>query len=671
MVICVFVLEAGLADFHFNHRPVYSPATVYLNMGEFPLARILEFVGGVVPFDTLSAKELNRVVSLMDIAYYPRGKVILEAGGVPAEHLFIIHSGSVKVTVPSDTADEILVDVRGEGEIFGAVSLISGKKALFTVTAREDLLAFLLPADEFRRLMDEYDTFSRHFSFSLARNLEAVLQVTDTYAGQLSGAESFSQMASHVRRRVADLMSANVLTCPLTTTVREVAQMMTERGVGSIIIESEHGPVGLLTDTDLRSRVLATGLSPLAPVIEVMSHPPLTISHQAFAFEAMLEMTRHGVHHLLVTEGEHLVGVVSDHDIKVVTGSSPVGLAREIDYISSLSELEKIPQRVYSVLEMLLRLGSSAEYMMDLLSEVSDRLTLKLFEVTERQMEEEGLGRLPTSYCWLALDDAGRREQAPPSRQTHALIYSDVLPEMQARVKEWFLGFSRRICQGLNTCGRSLNPSGILAKEPEWCRSASEWHRMYMDWIKAPRTIHSPDPGVFLDFRQVQGEAGFAARLREDVWESVHQNPVVLRHLADICVRDRAPLGFLRQSIVERNGSYTDLLDLKRILNPIIGAARIMALEHKISETNTLGRLSELALQGVIGERLAANLREVFNFVTIFRISLYLKENGRETDELVAPVKLNSLQRKTFKESFAVVNELQVLVSQRYGAKAA
>ena len=313
-------------------------------MSEFPLPRIADFLRQVSPFDILDERWLNQAIAAMEIAYFPRGQVVIAMGGEPAKWLSIIYSGSVKITLPENGGGEMLVDIRGEGDVFGAVSLLNGARALFDVTAQEDLIVFCLPATPFRRLVDELPAFRNHFNFSLARDIRSARSTGDRYFSRISGAGSLGLdeflMASHV----SELMTTEVLACPPATPIRAAAMRMTEKRVGSMIVTGEaEQPLGILTDTDIRARVVSTGLSTSSPVAEVMSRPLRSIHPKAFAFEALIEMTRHGVHHLAVTEAERLVGIISDHDLKAPSGLSSIGVVRDIDMVDTVEELALLP----------------------------------------------------------------------------------------------------------------------------------------------------------------------------------------------------------------------------------------------------------------------------------------------------------------------------------------
>ncbi|CAO0821672.1 hypothetical protein DFAR_2550006 [Desulfarculales bacterium] len=84
-----------------------------------------------------------------------------------------MQAGSAKMSLPQKDGQEVLVDQRGESEVFVAVSFLHSSRALFQITARKDLICYLLPGDVFRDLVAKHQCFGRHYRFGLTHNLEA------------------------------------------------------------------------------------------------------------------------------------------------------------------------------------------------------------------------------------------------------------------------------------------------------------------------------------------------------------------------------------------------------------------------------------------------------------------------------------------------------------------
>jgi len=639
-------------------------------MSQPPYPRVQEFVRSVPPFDTLAEDELGAVVERMEIGYHPRGQVIIARGGPPASHLHLIQAGSAKITLPQPEGEELLVDIRGEGETFGAVSLLQGKEALFTVTAREDLICYLLPAEELKALVARHPAFARHFGQGLARNLEAARRSADRQAPRMSALDGLTLDAALVRSRVAEVMTSDPLTCLPATTVRAAAHRMSIRQVSSIVVTEESGhPIGVLTDQDLRGRVLALGRSADRPVAEFMSAPVHEISPDAYAFEALLAMSRHGIHHLVVSDHERVVGVISDHDLQGLTGSSPVGVVRDIDKVASVAELVAVHRKIDRVLELLLRLGGSAATMLALVSEFNDRLTLKLLELISEQIENQGGGRPPVPYVWMALGSEGRREQTLRTDQDNALILANVPPEREADIKAWFLGFAEQVVAGLEACGFPRCPGEIMASNPRWCQTEAQWQKTFARWLAEPKPLTLRLASIFFDLRALYAEADYLETLVERIHQGLEDNRLFLRALAKNALANRPPLGFLRQFVVEKSGEHKNKLNLKLSgLTPIVDGARVLALERGVTETNTLARLAAVERPGILPPSLAADLREAFGFITLLRITQHLEARARgdAPDNFVDPAGLNNLQRKMLKESFGVISQLQDLLEHRY-----
>jgi CBS domain-containing protein len=641
-------------------------------MEDFHWQRILEFIRTVVPFDGLDRQSLEHMVSAMEVGYYPKGTVIIERGGPASQFLYFIQSGSARVTLPDSAAEggELLVDERGEGDAFGGLSVLQGGKAIFRVSAREDLICYQLPKATFMELCAQHPEIERHYSSSLARNLQAMREQVSCELPAVAGLEGLSLSAALVRSRVSELMNRNPVTCLPAMPVKAAARIMTQRRVGSMVVAEESGhPLGILTDTDFRVRVMLRARSLDEPVAEFMSSPAHGISPDAYAFQALLAMSHHGVHHLVVTENDKVVGVISDRDLQAMTGASPVGVVRAIDQVNSVEDLVRLHPSIDRVVELLLRMGGSAREMLQIVTEFNDRVTVKLMQLIEEDMYHRGQGRPPVPYCWMALGSEGRREQTLRTDQDNALIFANVPETSLTRVKTWFTGFAERIVEGLVRCGFPRCAGGVMASNPDWCQSESGWHHTFLRWVNDPKPATLRLGSIFFDFREIYAEADFLESLGLRLREAIEGNRLFLRYLAANALYNRPPLGFLRQFVVEKSGEHANQLDLKLSgLTPIVDGARVMALDLGIATTNTLERLEAIEAQGILKPDLAADLMEAFSFIVLLRISRHLeaRATGQVPDNFVDPASLSNFQRKMLKEAFKVVSELQDLLAQRY-----
>jgi CBS domain-containing protein len=640
---------------------------------ETPNQRLLEFLRSVPPFDTLGTGELTQVISQMEMAYFPRGQRIKSKGERAFEHLYLIQKGSARISLIDDEGDDLLVDVRGEGDYFGATSILQDKPAMFNIAARQDLICLMLPAKDVRQLVNSYPVFERYFSFSLARTIKAVRQTADFQRPQPIGQSAISLEVFLTGKRVADIMNKNLLTCAPYISVQSAAKMMARRRVSSIVVTGNGlYPLGIMTDNDLRTKVLAAGLSPEVAVAGIMSQPVQTVSPEADAFDALLSMSRHGVRLLVVVEGDHMVGIISERDLQMEAGSSPLQVIGEIKRTTSLDTLIGMRYKIDSVLEMMLRQGGPVKQLVALVTELNDRLTIRILELVEEEMEREGFGKPPVPYGWLAFGSEGRKEQTLHTDQDNALFFAPQPDCDETECKEWFLQFARRVVTYLEQSGIPECPGGIMASNPEWCQPEDRWLDTFLGWIKDP----SPHPllmaSIFFDFRPIHAGTNFPYLLEDQLLKAIRKSGLFLRFMAKNSLINRPPLSLLKRFVVEKSGEHKNKFDLKqRGLTPVVDAARVLSLSLGIKTQNTLDRLEEISRIGIIDTNFHADLREAYEFLIYLQISRHLDAlaKGGEPDNFLDPASLNGLQRKMLKESFAVVRRLQETIEFRFQTK--
>jgi CBS domain-containing protein len=643
-------------------------------MEKFPFYRILEFVYDVEPFSRLSRQQLSRLVREMEIGYYPRGELIIKQGEELASHVHIIYTGSVRVTIIDDSANEILIDIRGEKEIFGAMSLVLAKYTQLNVIANEDLLTFMLPADKFLEIVNEFPFFKDYFKSSLARNFCKALQQSSESG--FIGATSLRELNDQIfllSKKVSDLMTKDILTCSKNISIRDAAKLMTEWSVGSVVVKEKNGKaLGILTDVDLRKRVVSAGYSLDAPVSEVMSSPLHKVRPDYFSYDALLDMSRFGVNHLLVMDNDTIVGILSEHDFQIELGSSPVGLIRDIEKSQSLDEVISMNRKIDSVLELLLRQGGSVKKMVNMISELNDRITKKILKLNELNMEKEGLVRPMARYTWMCLGSEGRREQTLRTDQDNAIIFISVSESdesMEEKARAWFLDFSERVVQSLVRYGFPRCPGGIMASNPKWCQNQNNWEKTFMGWIDDPNPLSLRMSSIFFDFRAIYAEDKFLEELHEKLLTRISSSQFFLRFMAKNSLYNVPPLGFFKNLVLLKSGEHKDKLNLKiRGILPVVESVRVLSLDLGIKDTNTWERLSQIHERGLLTNEFYSDLWEAYSFLQHLRITCHLRdrEKGIEADNFLNPANLNTLQRNMLKDSFAIIRRLQEMLEFRY-----
>ncbi len=627
---------------------------------------VVEFLKHVPPFQFLDEPALSHLAVGMSMEFFPKGTTILRQGGPASRYLYVIKKGGVKVFRRSAAGEDTIIEFRGQGDLFGYLSLFGGDKSRAYVVTVEDTTCYTIKRETVRDLLDSNDAVREFFLKSFLN-----IYIDKTFQEMHGRSLLFSGCGDRLlfSTAVGEVVNKELLTAPQRISIREAAGLMCANKISSMILEDdEHKPVGIVTDRDMRGKVVARGRDVNEPVMNIMSYPLMRIDARDYCFEAVLKMIKYNVHHLIVVSDGALAGIVTNHDLMVLQGTSPLLVAKDIESQQDIEGLAALSKRLYTVVGILLKQGARASNITRIISEISDRLVRKILEMAEKRF-----GRPPLQYCWVAFGSEGRKEQAFKTDQDNAIIFADPATTYEAdEAKKYYSAFAAFVRDSLAQCGYPFCPDAHMASNPRWCRSLSAWKTYFSDWVAAP-DIELGEVGLnsltFLDFRGVGGDFSLADQLRDYLGVMLRGQTSFVEYIADLAARNKPPLGFLKSVVVEKSGEHKDKLDLKvKGLAPIVGIVRVFALEAGIRETSTLERLDALKERNDDVAEYGEEIAHAFEFIMLLRIQHQFEQLsiGQEPDNFISPDSLTSLQKKTIKEAFNLIKKLQDSISERY-----
>jgi CBS domain-containing protein len=444
---------------------------------------------------------------------------------------------------------------------------------------------------------------------------------------------------------------------------------MTAQGATSIIAMGPEGrPEGIVTDRDLRERVLAAGRSPEEPVASIMTAPLVSVSPEAFVFEALLEMTRHRIHHLLVVEGGRPLGVLSGDDLLRVEAAQPLERARAIEACPTLEALAGLVPDLTATTRQLFDEGLSGYELGRIIAELNDLVIQRVLGFVARDLGEAGLTAPRLDFCWLALGSEGRREQTLTTDQDNALVYDDPGPVLRRPAAEYFAAFAGSAIEGLVRLGYPRCPAGAMASNPEWCQPLAVWRDYIGAWARDTTAQNLMRASIHLDFRPVAGAGRLAAALREELRGQVQAWRSFPRYLGKIAVSHRPPIGLLRRFRVARqNGRRGINLKLGGLLL-LNNALRAYAIELGLDETNTIERLEGATQAGCFTTDEAEDVRQAYETIFHCRLRHQLARlaAGAPPDNVLDPYALARGDQQRLLDAFRAIRRLQGKVAIRY-----
>jgi CBS domain-containing protein len=599
------------------------------------------------PFDGLPDAVLDALPGQMSIEYFRRGTRLIERGRENL-HLYVLRSGAAEVRDAQGT----LIDRGAEGSCFGSTSLTQGNPPTFDVTAIEDSLALLLPAADFHRLCADNPEVGTFFDAQGASRMSAAVAVL----------RRSSTGAAILQTRVRDLVGRTPVAVATSATVHEAAKVMSEHRVSSLFVMDGERLAGILTDRDLRTRVLAAGVDPGVGVAGVMTAEPVTGGVDALAFEVLLEMVARHIHHLpIVDAAGRPVGMVTATDLMRLEQANPVYLAGDIARQPDVPGVARVSARLPQVVRALVEQDASADDIGRVITAVGDAVERRVIGLAEAE-----LGPPPVPFCWVALGSRARLEQALAADQDNAIILDDAMrPEHAA----WFEALATRVTDGLVACGYPPCTGDVMATNPRWRQPLAGWRREFSSWMRQPVPDALLGASIFFDMRPVHGDPALFATLQRHVLSASPGSTRFLAHLAKQAVAHEPPLGFFRGFVLERAGEHRATLDIKRGgIGAVVQLARVHALSVGSPAVNTRARIEAAREAGVLGDERAADLRDAFEFISYVRLRHQTARlrAGLPVDNFVAPDDLSSFDKRHLREAFAIVRAAQSALAHRY-----
>ncbi|PID42640.1 MAG: cyclic nucleotide-binding protein [Proteobacteria bacterium] len=614
------------------------------------LLDIRTFLSDVAPFRELPDAELEAVVQDIEITYFKAGTRVIEYGQ-EIHDLFIVRSGSVEVFRRTGE----LYNRLEKGEIFGQIGLLMNNLVKFPVHTLEDTLLYCVPEKRFKSLMREYDFFS---DFMEVEDVSRLRQA-------VSSAEESSKMTSV---RLDKLHLRPPLVVSGTISISEAAAEMAEHQVSALLVNQgdDEEEFRIVTQADLCTKALATGLSPDLPIDQILSDSVVSLDHKAYIYDAVLMMLRHQSHHIPVVAKGRAIAMVEMTDLLQFESQNSLLLVNSIFQQTTVEELAELSGQVKTCFVRLVHEDANSHMIGSAMSVIGCSFKQRLLELAEQQ-----LGPAPVPYCFLALGSMARDEQLIITDQDNALILDERYREEIHG--DYFRELSGFVCDGLNLCGYPYCQGLVMATNPKWRLTRSQWRQTFSDWIENPDPQALLNCSIFFDLHGVAGKTRWAEELNSFVVQKAKNNKRFLACLARNALKRTPPLGFFKTFVMEKDGKHNNSVNLKRRgTAPLADLIRVHALASGSRSRNSFERLDDVIENRILPDGKGPDIRDAMELISMVRIRHQAKdiEDGITPDNNIEPEHLSSFERRHLKDAFQVLSQAQNFLKYRYHSSA-
>ena len=628
--------------------------------------RVADFLKKFPPFNMLEHDNLTEIAKEVDIVYLEKGDTIFKKDTPFNNHFYIVRAGAVNLHHNNNEQNNI-VGINDVGDIFGIRPLIIQENYKLAAIANEESIVYAIPIKRFKKVSSTNVKIHKYLITAFASN------TYDPYTAEENG-KIFVDYLPNTSLDIANFQSANYTKAPITcyenSTLKDAAIKMQEHKIGCIVVVNrDKHPVGMVTNSDIKNKI-ATGQFPIkTSVTNIMSSPIITDKKDITVAHAQLQMIQHNIGHLCITKdgtaNTRLIGILTHHDILVTLGNTPSVILKEIKRAKKNKTLRSARIKANTLLKSYLEQNIPLSHIVKVISKINEAVSVRAIELAIKKMKSPP----PTNFAWLSIGSQGRGEQLLFTDQDNALIFNDVLPEQYDKVKLYFLDLAKRVTKSLNKIGFEYCEADMMASNPEWCKSLSEWQEQFKSWIFNPNEKAILLSSVFFDYSHVYGDKHLTEQLTNTIYQSIANTSLFFKTLGKDALKNPPPLGFFKQFLVEQNGDKKNLFNIKsKALMPLIDAGRLLALSKQIKEVNnTYERFEKLSALEPNNKELFDSCAYAYKALLKFRTKQGLQnENSGKFIELATLTKEEKLK---LKRCFKPINEIQESLKLRFDLK--
>ena len=586
------------------------------------------------PFSLLGEAAQERLSTGLSQMQVAAGDLVVPRGA-PLGGLYFIQTGVCDIVAPGGA----VVSHRVAGDILGERGLLRDGYAVMDVRAIEPSDLITLSSELFHDFVEHEPAFAEWFT----RSAPAWSDEAETgYATGLT--------ALHVR----DLMSAPPITCEADNSITDVAKVMRDRRISSLLVMQGDDLQGIVTTTDLTNKVLAEGRDGTTPVTDVMTRNPVTIRPDAVGLDAMMLLASHGISHLPVADGDELLGMVGKTNLFRQQAATASHMVLEIVGANSADEMAAVTARIPELLSQLVMAGTRPNPICRRITDITDAITRRLLALAEAEF-----GPPPVPYLWLACGSQGRREQTGQSDQDNCLIISD---DMRPEDDAYFAKLAKFVSDGLDTCGFVYCPGDMMATATRWRQPRRVWREYFTKWIAQPDEEAQMLASVMFDLRPIAGDFALYDDLQQETLDMARGNSIFVAHMIANSLKHTPPLGLLRGFSLIKSGDHKNMVDLKHSgVVPVTDLGRVYALQGGLQAVNTRDRLEAALDAGVVSDSGARDLIDAYEMIAETRLIHQARQirDGIKPDNFMAPSGLSDLERNHLRDAFMVIKTMQ------------
>ena len=452
-----------------------------------------------------------------------------------------------------------------------------------------------------------------------------------------------------------------LIKCDIETSIQDAALLMNRKNRDVIFVTQNDNIIGVVSDKDLRSRVLAKKIDPLNSIIQIMTAPVISVQDNILLYEAILIFNKKNISHLTVTNNKsEIIGVLNNTDAYEMQRNTISFLVREVEIAENIDQIEKITNKLPALIRALIDSGARTQNITRIITSLTDVITNRVIVLAI-----ETLGKAPCEFAFITVGSEGRMEQTLATDQDNGIVFDNVDKDNNLVCKAYFLELGRNVTKALDQLGFKYCNGEVMASNPRWVLSLDEWKNQFKDWINNSDPKSILEAGIFFDFRCVYGKQELTNNLQDYIFQALDNKAVFFQHMASPILKYKSVINLFGNIVGDSKSNEHSAIDIKKIILPIVCFIRIYALKNKITETNSILRLEKLHSLNFISKTLYNDIIVSYNYLMLLRFRFQANEllKKQSPDNLINIEELTEIEKTTVKKIISEISSLQTQLS--------
>ncbi|RZL58768.1 MAG: CBS domain-containing protein, partial [Pedobacter sp.] len=333
----------------------------------------LKFLKATAPYSILPDEIQSSLADALEEQIYQEYTQVFVQGTQKVKGIQIIVEGNFETFFVDKNNTRHLYEIYDVGSTCGGISILFNKrKSLKTVFAKAETKVYFLPRKTFKSICGDYEDFFDYFANDFGKRM-----LNDEYAHFYKNNSSIEDNYLVVDQLYSSKLKSvgyrNIVDCYDHAPIFEAAKKMAEHKTSCLFIKNSVDQyIGFVTDITLRDRVVAAQINPLIPISEVIDENIISISADAYVYEAILLMFSSKSRYLLVEDDGKFVGFLSRNRLLSEQTKSPLVFIQSVKSATSSEELKAKWQKVPAIVSQLLERGVHAEIVNEVITTIAD-----------------------------------------------------------------------------------------------------------------------------------------------------------------------------------------------------------------------------------------------------------------------------------------------------------